>query len=67
MTTIGLIGAGHIGSQIARLAVAHGYKVIGTQPSMLIYMTDRFYDPTDEGRIPHNQPELNYDWELQHK
>ena len=28
MTTIGLIGAGHIGSQIARLAVAHGYDVV---------------------------------------
>jgi len=28
MTTIGIIGAGHIGSQIARLAVASGYKVV---------------------------------------
>ena len=28
MTTIGLIGAGHIGSQIARLAVARGYSVV---------------------------------------
>jgi predicted dinucleotide-binding enzyme len=28
MTTIGLIGAGHIGSQVARLAVAHGYHVV---------------------------------------
>jgi len=28
MTTIGLIGAGHIGSQLARLAVAHGYDVV---------------------------------------
>ena len=27
-TTIGLIGAGHIGSQIARLAVSHGYAVV---------------------------------------
>jgi predicted dinucleotide-binding enzyme len=26
--TIGLIGAGHIGSQVARLAVKHGYDVI---------------------------------------
>ena len=26
--TIGLIGAGHIGSQVARLAVAHGYQVV---------------------------------------
>src|SRR5438445_1890009 len=28
MKTIGLIGAGHIGSQIARLAVARGYHVV---------------------------------------
>jgi dTDP-4-dehydrorhamnose 3,5-epimerase len=47
--------------------VAHGYKVVGTGPSMLIYATDRFYNPADEGRIPYNDPSLNYDWELQHK
>ena len=28
MATIGLIGAGHIGSQIARLAVSNGYDVV---------------------------------------
>ncbi|MCY7302045.1 MAG: NAD(P)-binding domain-containing protein, partial [Thermoleophilia bacterium] len=28
MTTIGLIGAGHIGSQVARLGVAAGHDVV---------------------------------------
>ena len=28
MTTIGIIGAGHIGSQVARAAIAHGYEVV---------------------------------------
>ena len=28
MTTIGLIGAGHIGSQLARTAIAHGHDVV---------------------------------------
>ena len=28
MTTIGLVGAGHIGSQVARLAIARGYSVV---------------------------------------
>ena len=28
MKTVGLIGAGHIGSQVARLALAHGYNVV---------------------------------------
>jgi dTDP-4-dehydrorhamnose 3,5-epimerase len=47
--------------------VGHGYKVVGTGPATLIYATDRFYNPADEGRIPHNDARLNYDWELQHK
>jgi dTDP-4-dehydrorhamnose 3,5-epimerase len=47
--------------------VAHGYKVIGRTPAMLVYVTDRNYDPSDEGRIPYNDPSINYDWETQHK
>ena len=47
--------------------VGHGYKVIGTAPALLVYLTDRFYDPQDEGRIPHDDPKIHYDWELQHK
>ena len=47
--------------------VAHGYKVIGEQSSVLIYITNRTYDPADEGRIPYNHARIAYDWELQHK
>ena len=47
--------------------VAHGYKVIGAREALLVYLTDRFYNPRDEGRIPYNDPSLNYDWETQHK
>ena len=47
--------------------VAHGYKVLGEQPSVLVYVTNRTYDPADEGRIAYNHAGLAYDWELQHK
>lgn len=47
--------------------VAHGYKVIGADPCVLVYVTSRLYDPADEGRIAYNDPQLAYDWETQHK
>jgi dTDP-4-dehydrorhamnose 3,5-epimerase len=47
--------------------VGHGYKVVGRDPAMLVYVTNRFYNPEDEGRIPYNDPGIAYDWELQHK
>jgi len=47
--------------------VGHGYKVIGAEEALLVYMTDRFYNPEDEGRIVYNDPSINYDWETQKK
>ena len=47
--------------------VAHGYKVIGTEPAVLIYLTNRFYNPKDEGRLAHDHAAIAYDWETQHK
>jgi dTDP-4-dehydrorhamnose 3,5-epimerase len=47
--------------------VGHGYKVIGREAGMLVYVTDRFYNPADEGRIAYNDPRIAYDWETQHK
>ena len=47
--------------------VGHGYKVIGEQPAILVYVTNRLYNPKDEGRVAYNDPSIAYDWELQHK
>ena len=47
--------------------VAHGYKVVGPESGILVYVTNRHYDPSDEGRIPYDDPSIAYDWETQHK
>ena len=47
--------------------VGHGYKVLGPDPALLVYATDRFYDPADEGRLAWNDPDIRYDWETQRK
>jgi dTDP-4-dehydrorhamnose 3,5-epimerase len=47
--------------------VAHGYKVIGADEALLVYLTSRFYDPGDEGRIPYDDRGIAYDWDTQKK
>ena len=47
--------------------VGHGYKVIGPDPAVLVYVTNRIYNPADEGRLPYDDAGLNYDWETQHR
>lgn len=41
--------------------VAHGCKAVSAQVH-LFYVTNITYDPTDEGRIPHDDPGIGYDW-----
>jgi dTDP-4-dehydrorhamnose 3,5-epimerase len=47
--------------------VGHGYKVVSPDSGMLVYVTDRQYNPADEGRIAYNHPAIAYDWETQFK
>lgn len=42
--------------------IAHGCRVLGTEPAHLFYVTSRTYDPAEEGRIPHDDPRIGYDW-----
>ena len=41
--------------------VAHGCKAIG-HTAHLFYITSNTYDPSDEGRLPHDDPTIGYDW-----
>ncbi|MEA3335330.1 MAG: dTDP-4-dehydrorhamnose 3,5-epimerase family protein [Chloroflexota bacterium] len=41
--------------------VAHGYRVLSPE-AHLFYITSRTYDPDDEGRISHDDPQIGYDW-----
>jgi dTDP-4-dehydrorhamnose 3,5-epimerase len=40
--------------------VAHGCRAL--EPSHLLYVTTNVYAPEDEGRIPHDDPAIGYDW-----
>ena len=42
--------------------VAHGYRCIAG-PMHIIYITSGVYDLGDEVKIPHNDPDIGYDWQ----
>jgi len=50
-------------SQVVRIpqGVAHGYKCI-EGPGQVLYVTSHVYNPDDEGRIPHDDPDIGFDW-----
>jgi dTDP-4-dehydrorhamnose 3,5-epimerase len=41
--------------------VAHGCKVLSAS-AHLFYMTSKIYNPSDELRVPHDDPKIGYDW-----
>jgi len=48
------------------VGVYHGYKTIGTQPSLLLNFPTNLYNPKepDEHRVPWNDPSIPYSWDL---
>src|SRR5512141_3031824 len=50
-------------AQVLRIppGVAHGCKCL-TGTANLFYVTSNIYDVTEEGRIPHDDPGIGYDW-----
>jgi dTDP-4-dehydrorhamnose 3,5-epimerase len=53
----------HHPAQVVKIppGVAHGCKTIDG-PAHLFYVVSHTYDPDDEGRIAHDDPEIGYDW-----
>jgi len=40
--------------------VAHGCRAMAL--SHILYLTSHVYSPEDEGRLPHDDPSIGYDW-----
>lgn len=51
------------GAQVLKIpaGVAHGCATL-VSPTHLFYVTSKVYDPQEEGRIAHDDPEIGYDW-----
>ena len=49
--------------------VAHGYRVLGNTPLVMLYIVSELYDPkiNDEQRIPFDDNEINFDWTTKNK
>ncbi len=49
--------------------VVHGFKAIGGAPAYVVNLPSELYryDRPDEFRIPHNSPDVPYDWGVQMK
>jgi dTDP-4-dehydrorhamnose 3,5-epimerase len=47
--------------------VAHGYRVLGNEPALLLYTVTQEYnsEAPDEHRIPYDDPEIAFDWTTQ--
>ncbi len=70
--TFGETGQFIMGERAPRLlsippGVAHGYRVLGSDPACLFYHTTESYNPDnpDEERIPYNDPSIGFDWTTQ--
>ncbi|BBB91620.1 MAG TPA: dTDP-4-dehydrorhamnose 3,5-epimerase family protein [Methylomusa anaerophila] len=51
------------------VGVAHGYRVLGSSPAIIVYFTSQSYDPADpdEYRIPWDDSEINFDWSTKNR
>jgi dTDP-4-dehydrorhamnose 3,5-epimerase len=63
------LGEQNMSLLIIPIGVMHGYKTIGTEPSLLVNMPTEPYiaSEPDEYRLPYNTDEIPYDWDIKMK
>jgi dTDP-4-dehydrorhamnose 3,5-epimerase len=51
------------------IGVAHGYRTVGTEPSLLVNFPTELYNAAepDEYRIPWDSPDIPFNWEIEFK
>lgn len=51
------------------IGVAHGYRVLGAEPAVIMYFTTMSYDRLrpDEFRVPWDDPTIGYDWTTKYR
>jgi dTDP-4-dehydrorhamnose 3,5-epimerase len=51
------------------VGVAHGYKTVGVEPSLLVNFPSEVYNPEepDEYRLPWNTDQIPFNWEIEFK
>ena len=51
------------------VGVAHGYKTVGMEPSLLVNFPSEVYNPEepDEQRLPWNTDQIPFNWEIEFK
>ena len=49
------------------VGVMHGYKTVGTEPSLLINFPSEVYDAKDEYRLPWDTDQIPFNWDIAFK
>jgi dTDP-4-dehydrorhamnose 3,5-epimerase len=64
ITNVFYMGESHASLLVIPVGVAHGYRVLGGRPLMIVYFTTESYRPDDpdEKRIAWDDPAIGFDW-----
>lgn len=60
------LGDDHRALLVIPVGVAHGYKTVGQEASLLLNFTDVLYnrEEPDEYRLPYDSPDVPYQWDI---